>query len=170
MYTGRFVVIILILLALFAPPSPAVAQSPANPLVFLDSPGADGKVVRERLVTCLNLLVRDLNLAGKPLPPIVVLHVSPQVARAAGVEHTAIIANTPEVGPRAYEFWIVGKPTYAEYTAGMYDILEHYFHVQLPQPERKEIMTRVLRVLQNTISAQAASETAADEATPASRP
>ena len=154
MFPGRAVKFVLFPLLLCALSSPAAAQNPADSLLFLDGPGAPGKVVHERLVTCLNLLVRELELGGKQLPPIVVLHVSSQAARAAGVEHTTVLSNTPEVGPRGYNFWIVGKPTYIEYTAAMYDILEDYYSVRLPEPERREIMTRVIRVLQNTISAE----------------
>ena len=166
MYLARVVAVILLL----ALPSPlAVAQAPGS-LIFLDSSGAGSKIAAERLHTCLHLVSRELGVAGRPLPSILVLHASPQAARAAGVEHTTVIVNTPEDGARSYQFWIVGKPSYVETTAAMYDILEDYDEVRLPEAERKEIMTRVIRYLQNTISAHPESETAAGEAAPDSRP
>lgn len=167
MYLARVVAVIL-LLALLS--SLAVAQTPANSLMFLDSSGAGTRIARERLETCLNLVSRELGVAGRPLPSILVLHASPQAARAAGVQHTTVIVNTPEDGARSYQFWIVGKPSYVEYTAAMYDILEDYDQVRLPETERKEIMTRVIRFLRNTISARSESESAPGEAAPESRP
>lgn len=156
------VVTVLLVLALLSPC--VLAQTPATSLIFLDSSGAGSKIVAERLETCLHLVSRELGVAGRPLPAIVVLHASPQAARAAGVEHTTVIVNTPEGGARSYQFWIVGQPTYVEYTAALYDILEDYDNVRLPDPERKEIMTRVIRFLRNTISARAAAETAVEPA------
>lgn len=167
MYPVRFVAIIL-LLSICCPFG--LAQTAPNPLIFLDSSGAGSKLVSERLETCLHLVSRELGVAGRPLPPILVLHASPQAARAAGVEHTTVIINTPDEGARSYQFWIVGKPTYVEYTAAMYDILEDYDNIRLPEPERKQIMTRVIRFLKNTISAHPASESAVDEVAPESRP
>lgn len=133
----------------------AAAQNPADSLIFLESHDAAGKVVHERMVTCLNLLVRDLNLAGKPLPAIVVIHASPAQAKAAGIGATTVAASTPQIGPRSYVFWIVGKPSYAQYASALYNVLANYYAVRLSHAERQEVITRAVRFLENTISAHA---------------
>lgn len=123
-------------------------------LAFADVPGAAGKLDRERVRTCLGLLLREMDLAGQNLPHIVVIHADRKLAHAAGVSETSVRRGDPEATSAQpyYELWIVGQPTLVVYTVALHNILEQHFAVSETESERKRIMGRVLRYLQSTVS------------------
>ncbi len=124
-------------------------------LAFVDLPEAGGKLDRERARTCLALLLGEFKIANRALPHIVVIHADRKLADAAGVTRTSIRRNTAPAGANVYyELWIVGKPTVGTYAVMLQGIVEQHFALQLTEQDRDRILARVLRYLQNTVSAR----------------
>jgi hypothetical protein len=145
----------IILCASFAasalpPPEPDAAN-----LVFLESSDAQGKLPRSKLVSSMSELVRQMKLAGKKLPRLLVVHVSSQDANTVGVRQNAMRHNTGDLYDEYYELWIIGDAHPAEYTAAFEQMLERHFSLEMTEAERKRVITHVVRYLDATVSAYA---------------
>ncbi len=143
----------MILCASFAasalpPPEPAAAN-----LVFLESSDAKGKLPRSKLVSSMSELVRQMKLAGKTLPRILVVHVSSQDASMVGVKQNAMRHNTGDMYDEYYELWIIGDAHPAEYTTSFEQMLERHFSLVMTEAERIRVITHVVRYVDATVNA-----------------
>ena len=144
---------IIILCASFAASAPPPPETPAANLVILESSDAKGKLPRSKLASSMSELVRQMKLAGKKLPRLLVVHVSPSDANTVGVRQNAIRHNTGDMYDEYYELWIIGDAHSAEYTAAFEQMLEHHFSLEMTDAERKRVITQVVRYLDATLSA-----------------
>lgn len=152
-WAGALIVFVLLIPAWGDSPE-REASTTEHSLTFLASPDAPGTVDQERVHACLRLLLREMNLDGKELPHIVVLHASKKVAHAAAIQETSIRRSALASGNEAFfEFWIVGQPKLSDYAGALFNILEQHFALKVAQSDRKQIMVRVFRYLQNTVAA-----------------
>ena len=126
--------------------------SAAN-LIFVEAPDARG-LDKQKIASCENLLLREMNLAGRELQRVLVLHVSESAGKALKVVRTSIRRNhAKDQGDLYYEFWIVGQGHTADYAVAMQALLQEHFQLQMTDAERKEVLTRVVRILNATVSA-----------------
>jgi len=155
-------VLALILVILFTPSTSLAANGPeagSPSLIFLESVDARGALQQERIGTRLAQLVREMQLAGREMPNILVFHVSEKAGRAAGIRrsdigNTSVRINSNHTSSVVYyEVWLVGDGSPAEYTIALENILEHHFELKLTDAERKQVGARVIRYLLNTVSA-----------------
>jgi hypothetical protein len=124
----------------------------AGNLVFVESSDAKG-VEKQKIASCVGLLVREMNLGGRDLPRVLVLHVSENAAKALEV-HSSIRRNSSkDQGDVYYEFWVVGKARAIDYTVAMQALLQEHFQLQMTEAERKQVVARVVRILNATVSA-----------------
>ncbi len=124
-------------------------------LVLLESPEAAGHVDKQKLLSCVSLLMRELGLQSKEIPRILVLHVSNKEGQVAGVKANSIRRNASlERGDVYYEFWIVDVGTSPLYAVSLESILEGHFEIKLTNEERDQVLARVIRVLNVTVSAK----------------
>jgi|SRR6266404_5217833 len=64
---------------------------------------------------------------GKPIPPIIVMHVSESVAAVVGVERAGVIRHnrSSSTGVRSYyEVWLVGQAALTDYVLALQGILD----------------------------------------------
>ena len=128
------------------------ANGAAANLYFVESPDARG-LEKQKIASCENLLVREMNLGGRELPRVLVLHVSESIGKALKVR-TSIRRNlSKDHGDLYYEFWIVGQAKPFDYAVSLQTLLQEHFQVQMTDAERKEVLTRVVRILNATVSA-----------------
>jgi hypothetical protein len=98
-----------------------------------------------------------MNLNDKPLPRILVMHVSDRIADSFGVDQTGVIRHNRRVSgdpPMYYEIWVVGIPDLSQYASALLGILEDYFLLDLSSQDRQETLESVVW----TISADNLSE------------
>jgi hypothetical protein len=101
------------------------------------------------------LLVRELGLEGKDLPRIMVVHVSKNAGKAAGVPANRVRRNSAgDLSDVYYEFWIVGPSNAAAYAISLETVLESEFELKLTAAERDQVLARVVRALDATVSAK----------------
>jgi hypothetical protein len=147
------------LLALILLVVPALASAGAPPklpenLIFLETRDTEEALQRQKVAQCMDLLARDLSLAGKDLPQVLVVHVSKETGKAIGVKHLEVRRNTGTRPPEVYyELWFAGQTSLADYTVAMEAMLERHFDLNLTVAERAQVVTRALRQLSATVSA-----------------
>ncbi|HKN33680.1 MAG TPA: hypothetical protein VJX16_10610 [Terriglobales bacterium] len=131
-----------------APPPEEVSGT----LIFLESPDI-AHLETQKLTTCLTWLVRELGLEGKDLPLIVVMHISERAGKAAGVAASSIRRNSSgNRGDVYYEFWIVGQGSAAVYAVNLEAVLERHFVLKLTDAEHADVLKRVVRMLNASVS------------------
>jgi hypothetical protein len=158
---SRFVALVLVLILLLggilvlgngAAFAAGNGNASASNLYFVEAPDARG-LEKQKIASCENLLVREMNLAGRELPRVLVLHVSESTGKALKVR-TSIRRNlSKDHGDLYYEFWIVGQAKAPDYAVSLQTLLQEHFQVQMTDAERKEVLTRVVRILNATVSA-----------------
>ena len=123
-------------------------------LIFLESPDA-GHLESQKVATCFSMLIHELRLEGKDLPTIVVVHVSEKTGKAAGVPASSVRRNlSGGPGNIYYEFWIVGQGNAAVYAVYLEVLLERHFALKLTDTEHADVLRRVVRMLNATVSAR----------------
>jgi hypothetical protein len=125
--------------------------SAAN-LYFVEAPDARG-LEQQKIASCENLLLREMNLAGRELPRVLVLHVSESTGKALKVRTSIRRNHSQDQTDVYYEFWIVGQGRAVDYAVAMEELLRQHFQLQMSDAERKEVLTRVVRILNATVSA-----------------
>jgi hypothetical protein len=103
------VLVLLILLASSAVSAADNLDRSATNLFFVESSDTRG-LEKQKIASCVGLLVREMNLAGRHLPRVLVLHVSESTGKALNV-HTSIRRNSSkdQGGDVYYEFWKIGR-------------------------------------------------------------
>jgi hypothetical protein len=132
------------------------AQEVRN-VIYVGSQNSGSGLTQDRLQACVRLLAEEMRIDESALPIILVIHVSPGEAERAGLKKAAAklrINYDPERSTASYyELWVSGKPTTLEYTYSLSCVLEHFAGVHRSEAEEKEIVARVVRFLDATISA-----------------
>jgi hypothetical protein len=145
---------VLFLLVLIS--SAVTAQTDLNAsaanLFFLESPQLKA-LERQKIASCENLLVREMNLAGRELPRVLVLHVSEDTGKALKLQTSIRRNSDKDRNDVYYEFWIVGPGRAGDYAVAMQALLQEHFGLRMTDAERKEIVLRVVRILNATVSA-----------------
>jgi hypothetical protein len=107
---------------------------------LVNSPDAPGQLSSSDLSLCLLTIATVWRVEQKPLPRILVLHVSDDVAEKFGVEHPGVIRhNRCGVGEplQYYEIWVIGRPEISSYATGLMGVLEDWFSLALSDEERQ---------------------------------
>jgi len=150
MVTYRWKIILLGVVVLAVAVASCVAQ-PYEKLWVLASSDARRTPSADHLRDCLTQLAQEWKIPVKNLPPILIFHVSRNVAETANVrEAIELRRNSVQQIPRYFEIWIVGDQPLNYYIFALQSILEHEFHLAPGDEQRKEVLTRVGR-LQNAI-------------------
>ena len=106
---------------------------------LVTSPDTPGQLSSSDLSLCLLAIATVLRVEEKPLPRILVLHVSESMATEFGVRQPGVIrhnrcgADEPQ---QYYEIWIVGAAQLCDYAAGLTGILEDWFTLHVSDEER----------------------------------
>ncbi|MGZ4788863.1 MAG: hypothetical protein ACXVZX_10115 [Terriglobales bacterium] len=144
---------VLVLLAA----SMAVPQSsrPSANVVLLSSPDAKGVITTEQLTRCLQQVAEQWKVNPESLPKVVVVHVSEEVARKVPVSGKITIRrNHSENGQDSYyEVWIVGEPSNQTIALAMDNVVENRFQLHVTQQQRIDVVNRVSRFQDATMSA-----------------
>ena len=121
-------------------------------IAMMRSPDATGSVCLSTFVTCMQSLSLCMNLTGKPMPRLMVLHVSPEVAEKFGVSSSGIIRHNRDGGePRSYyEIWFVGMPGIGDYVGAILGVLEDHFVLELSADDRRRAIESAAWALSST--------------------
>ncbi len=123
-------------------------------IAVVSSPDAPGQVSAVEFSSCMWNLAAIMKLADRPMPQILVMHVSDAVAARFGVERTGVIRHnrSSTATPLSYyEVWLVGAPDLCDYVSVLLGILEDHFLLDISSQERQ-------RAVENAIWALAASD------------
>lgn len=133
----------------------AFASGPheASPFVVLETSDAPGTLDTNKLLECLKMTLREMNLDGRELPRILVYHISPEAGHYIGVDTNSSWRSTGG-GNSRYEMWIVGKPSNYLYIYMLENILERHFQVQIDEAARSRLVNHVERGLSATVDAR----------------
>ncbi len=132
---------------------PGTAQPDKGELTIVASPDVPVVLSQERLSHCLKMLVRETKVQANKLPHIVVFQVSKKAARGAYItEDIAVRRNQAgRVSEHYYEVWLVGEPK-LNYVVALENVLEDHFGLTFTEKERGEILTRIARAEDATVS------------------
>jgi hypothetical protein len=127
-------------------------------IIYVESVKAPHRPSPVKIETCLHLLQKEIGVEGKPLPSIVVIHISGREAARFGLTNIPVKLRLHDEVSRPGEpdeLWLVGEPSSFAYTLGMSMLLEHHFGLSRGELEKQQVVARVARVLDLTISASA---------------
>ena len=100
--------------------------------------------------------MQELKLEGKPLPTILVVHVSAREAGHAGLARTSVklrLNTDPDRRDQPYyELWLAGEPAAEEYTVAMFSLLDDCFRLHPEPVAQKQVIARVVRYLKSTVN------------------
>ena len=97
-----------------------------NGFAIVTSSDAPKHISLEELHTYTERVMLGARQAGKPIPPILVMHVSESVAAVVGVGRAGVIRHNRSAGPELptyYEIWLVGQAVFADYVLALQGIL-----------------------------------------------
>jgi len=142
--------ILLAITILAVTPTKCIAQPHEN-LWVITSPDERRTPTSEHLRQCLTQLAQEWKVPIENLPPILIFHVSSNVAETADVRGTLVLRkNSFQQQQWYFEIWIVGDQPLMQYILALQNVLEHTFHLAPRDEQRQEVLTRVGRV-QNAI-------------------
>ena len=116
-------------------------------IAIVNSDDAPGQLGVSEFSSCLMQLARMMNVLDKPIPQILVLHVSDVVAASFGVGSTGVIRHNCNSGPQPhdyYEVWLVGAPDVCNYVLAVLAILEDCFTLDISIQDRQRAVDSVL--------------------------
>ena len=116
-------------------------------IAIVESPDALGSCSLLQIASCMRTLTILMDLVDQPLPPVLVLHVSPKVAAAFGVDETGIIRHnrTGDFDLKSYyELWLVGQPDASNYVHALMGILEDHFLLDVSADVRQRALESAL--------------------------
>jgi len=145
---------LVLLAASFVAPQPSQAQATAH-VTLLTSPDAPGRVTPEQLNRCVLQLAEQWKIKESALPKIVVFHVSQVVARHVSLSGRINIRRnrSNDQADSYYEVWLVGDISSQSVVLAIENVLENYFGLHVSDQQRVEVVTRVSRFQDATISA-----------------
>ena len=148
--------LIALLLAGGGSRSATAADEPS--VIYVESGSAGHGLQAEKIENCVRLLIRELGVEGKPLPTIVVVHVSARDAARAGLKNIAakVLLNYQAETSKDpyYELWLAGEPATYDYVYALYFILVRHFGQHHTESEQKSTIARVVRWMDATVSAK----------------
>jgi hypothetical protein len=110
------------------------------------SPQVGGCVSQDDFSSCVANLAMLLALSEKPLPQVLVLHVTEDIAACFGVDHRGVIRHNrcERSGlPTYYEVWLVGQSDPSDYIMSSLGVLEDYFQLTISPQERQRLLESV---------------------------
>lgn len=117
-------------------------------IAVVNSHDAPGKLCVSEFSWCLIQLASMMNVLDKPIPQILVLHVSDVVAASFGVGSTGVIRHNRNTGPEPphdyYEVWLVGAPDICNYVLAVLSILEDCFPLNISIQDRQKAVDSLL--------------------------
>lgn len=128
-------------------------KNAGRPFVVIEEPGAPGRIDAKKLDQCLGMMVRELGLEGRELPPMVIYHLSEKSAHFLGVDSSMMYVNRGS-GRLRYEMWIIGKPSNLAYSYAIENILTHEFAISMPASNREQLLRRAAEWLNATVDAK----------------
>jgi hypothetical protein len=99
-------------------------------LAVVKSLEAPSRISLDDFSTYTRHIAERMRVIGKPLPPLLILHVSESVAVGLGVASTGVIRRTrlANGGPQSYyEIWLVEKVGVADYVSLLESLLKDHF-------------------------------------------
>ena len=105
-----------------------------NNFAIVTSSDASCRISLEEVHTYTERVIARARLAGKSVPPILVMHVSESIAAVVGVGRAGVIRHNHSVAadvPSYYEVWLVGQAVFADYVLALQGILDD---VQIERP------------------------------------
>jgi hypothetical protein len=135
--------------------SASAFSAPNTPQVaVLSSSDASGQLSLDRLSSCYVQLAREWKVDVKALPNVIALHVSKKAAQAAGVQKKVDVRRNRSAAQDDgyYELWLVESPNLPDIVLGLDNIIEDHFRLNPPADQRKEVMSRVMRIQSATVS------------------
>ena len=135
-------------MVLFAAGGMFTQQAPpgiADKISLVTSVHAPGHINRDRLAYAFWLLVREQNLELRPLPSILVLHLSQrEAARMGRFSASPILVDHCESrGGSYYQVWLLGQPKSADYLIKLEGVLQHEFRLHQTHAQVHALLSRV---------------------------
>ena len=99
-------------------------------LAVVKSLDARNHISLDELSACTRHIAERMKAIGKPLPPVLILHVSESVAAAWGVGSAGVIRRSRFASTSRrnyYELWVVGNVSVADYVLALESILQDHF-------------------------------------------
>lgn len=116
-------------------------------IAMVNSADAPGQMSLSEFSSCLFQLASMMNVLDKPIPQILVLHVSDAVGAAFGVGSTGVIRHNRNDSSEPhdyYEVWIVGTPDVANYIVAILAVLEDCFTLDISSQDRQNALDTVV--------------------------
>ena len=116
-------------------------------VAVVNSDDAPGQLCVSEFSSCLIQLASMMNVLEKPIPQILVLHVSDVVAASFGVGSAGVIRHNRSSGPEPhdyYEVWLVGAPNICNYVLSGLAILEDCFALDISIQGRQKAVDSLL--------------------------
>jgi len=116
-------------------------------IAVVNSADAPGQLSVSEFLSCLLQLASIMNVRDKPIPQILVLHVSDEIATVFGVGSSGVIRHNRSTSfdPHDYyEVWLVGTPDVANYLVPLLAILEDCYSLDLSSQDRQQALDSIL--------------------------
>lgn len=117
-----------------------------EPVMVVASSDAPGSVSSIEFSSCMSNLAMLLALNDKPMPRVLVMHVSNKVAEQFGVGHPGVIRHNRCDAtdlPNYYEVWLVGAPDACDFVLAILGILEDHFLLHFSLEERQRALESI---------------------------
>ncbi len=112
-------------------------------VALMRSPDAPGEFSLGEFSSCMWNLATMINVTDRPMPRILIMHVSEAVAAHFGVNRTGVIRhNRSSAGEPLsyYEVWIVGDADVCNYVVALLGVLEDHFLLDISTQERQRVV------------------------------
>ncbi len=153
---ARFLMIHATLLVGLASSVSVVAARDNGGVLYVESDAAGRPIGQARIASCVRMLEHEMGIEGKPLPTIVVIHVSTKEADRAGLKKVAaklrVNYDQEKSGEQYYELWLVGNATTYDYVYSLHYLLGQHFGLHEPEAHQRNIIARVVRWMDATVS------------------
>lgn len=125
-----------------------------NSIAMVNSDDAPGRLCLSEFSWCLLQLANMMNVLDKPIPQILVLHVSDAVGDAFGVGPAGVIRHNRNDSSEPhdyYEVWLVGTPHVSTYVLALLAILEDCFMLNISSHDRQHALETVVLTAKNSL-------------------
>ena len=146
---------VVVALAVANPVFPQTTPKTTRDIILFSSSDSASSVSAERLNSCFHQLAHEWKVNEKSLPQVIVFQASKRAA------HTALVNKKVEVRHNRsadhtddyYEVWLVESTSNEDFVLALSNVIEDHFQLKPTDDERRQILARMSRVQNATISA-----------------
>jgi hypothetical protein len=121
------------------------------------SPDIKEPLTYKKLTLCMNEAARIMKVEDQARPQIVILQLSPAVAKRVGLSSTVLLSNKGHAPANNlfYEVWLVGAFPNGDLARGVEMVYELHYGIKYSDNERGTVVSRIANMLNATVSVEA---------------